>query len=230
MLKKLKQDVCDANIELYNQKLAPLTWGNVSGILRDENIVVIKPSGVPYEELAPDNMAVVDLDGDIVEKGRTPSTDVRTHLELYRAWPEIGGVTHTHSVYAAMFAQASRPIPCFGTTHADYFRGEVPITRPLAPEEVNSDYERNTGVVIVERFKGLVPLEVPGILVDMHGPFTWGEDAVSAFENSLVLELVAKMAMGTLLLNPDVNKIPEYLREKHYLRKHGPGAYYGQGS
>jgi L-ribulose-5-phosphate 4-epimerase len=228
MLEALKKSVCAANRELAELGLAPLTWGNVSGIDRSLGLVVIKPSGVPYEELTPAKMAVVDLAGNR-RADHNPSTDVKTHLALYRAWPEIAGVAHTHSEYAVMFAQACRPIPCLGSTHADHFLGEVPVTRSLTAAEVAADYETNTGLAIVERFRELSPQATPGVLVANHGPFTWGRDAQDALQNSLVLEKVAKMALGTWLLNPEMAAAPPHLQQKHYARKHGPDAYYGQG-
>jgi L-ribulose-5-phosphate 4-epimerase len=228
MLENLKEEVCQANVVLFDKGLVTLTFGNVSGIDRDKRLLVIKPSGIPYKELMPGYMAVVDLDGKVVEGNYKPSMDAPSHAALYKAWPEIGGVTHTHSTCATMFAQACRPIPCLGTTHADYFRGEVPVTRSLTGEEINADYERKTGELIIERFDGLDPLETPAVLVANHGPFTWGPDAAGSVENCLVLEYVAEMALGTLQINPGVKPIKKHLLDKHYLRKHGPGAYYGQ--
>jgi L-ribulose-5-phosphate 4-epimerase len=228
MLRELKREVCRANKELARLKLAPLTFGNVSGIWREKGIVVIKPSGISYEALTPANMAVVDLDGNPVEGKSQPSTDLPSHLALYQAWPEIGGVAHTHSLHATMFAQAQRPLPCLGTTHADYFKGDVPLTRPLTPREIQTAYEANTGRVIIERFRGIDPLEIPAVLVIHHGPFTWGKTPDEALHHSHVLELAARLALGALTLNPRAKSIPRALLAKHYPRKHGPQAYYGQ--
>jgi len=230
MIEDLKQQVVEANRKLERLGLVILTFGNVSGIDRDRGLVAIKPSGVSYAALAPDNVAVVDLDGNLVEGELRPSSDTPTHLELYRAFPEIGGVTHTHSSHATMFAQAARPIPCFGTTHADVFYGEVPVTRELTEEEVRADYEVNVGRLIVERFADLEPAEMPGVLVAHHGPFTWGPDAARSVENAVVLEEIARTALGTLQLDPDAQPIARHLLDKHYRRKHGADAYYGQCS
>jgi L-ribulose-5-phosphate 4-epimerase len=227
MLEELKQNVLRANLVLADSGLAPATFGNVSGIDRGRGLVVIKPSGVAYAELKPGDMAVVDLAGKKVD-GLDPSTDTPSHLALYRAWPAIGGVTHAHSPYATVFAQALRPIPCLGTTHADFFRGEVPLTRALTQEEVEGDYELNTGKVIVERMAGLDPLAVPAVLVASHGPFAFGQDAAASVQNAQALETVARMALAVIQLNPAAAPIPDFLREKHYRRKHGPAAYYGQ--
>jgi L-ribulose-5-phosphate 4-epimerase len=228
MLAELKKEVCAANRELDRLKLAPFTWGNVSGIDRKQNLVVIKPSGKGYAELKPADMVVVNFKGQVVEGALRPSTDTPTHLELYKAFPAIGGITHTHSAYATMFAQACRPIPALGTTHADQFRGEVPLTRPLTRREVQRDYEKNTGLVIAERFAALSPVDLPGVLVANHGAFAWGRDARTALLNGAMLEEIARMAYGTLTLNPQITPVPAYLLEKHYQRKHGAKAYYGQ--
>ena len=228
MLKKLREAVCQANRDLLRRGLVTLTFGNVSGIDRERGLFVIKPSGASYSDLTPDDLVVVDLDAKVVQGTLHPSSDTPTHLILYRAFPEIGGITHTHSTYATMFAQACRGIPCFGTTHADIFYGEVPVTRPLTEEEVHSEYETNTGKVIVERFAELKPTEMPGVLVAHHGPFAWGKDAAASVENGAALEEIAKTALGTLQLDPDAPPIPEYLLDKHYQRKHGTDAYYGQ--
>ncbi|HUT55963.1 MAG TPA: L-ribulose-5-phosphate 4-epimerase AraD [bacterium] len=227
MLEELKQGVLRANLSLSDSGLAPATFGNVSGIDRPSGLVVIKPSGVAYAELKPADMAVVDLAGKKVE-GLDPSTDTPSHLALYQAWPVIGGITHAHSLYATIFAQALRPIPCLGTTHADFFRGEVPLTRALTKEEVENDYELNTGRVIVERMAGLDPAAIPAVLVASHGPFAFGADAAASVQNARALETVAHMALAAIQLNPAVTPIPDYLLEKHYQRKHGPAAYYGQ--
>jgi L-ribulose-5-phosphate 4-epimerase len=228
MLETLKDAVCRANRDLCRHGLVTLTWGNVSGLDRERKLVVIKPSGVDYEELLPKQMVVVDLEGKVVEGNLKPSSDTPTHVCLYRNFPQIGGITHTHSRYATAFAQARREIPCLGTTHADHFRGAVPVTRPLAESEVAGDYERHTGDVIVERFQALDPTATPAVLVAGHGPFAWGGDAGKSVENAVALEAVAEMAMASLLLNPQLTELESYLREKHFLRKHGVDAYYGQ--
>jgi L-ribulose-5-phosphate 4-epimerase len=227
MLEKLKKDVFDANLELVNRGLVVYTWGNVSGIDREQGLVVIKPSGVPYEKMTADDMVVLDLDGKLLTNKLKPSSDTPTHLYLYRKFPEIGGVVHTHSEWATSWAQAGMSIPPFGTTHADYFYGPVPCSRKLTEQEVNGKYEEETGKVIVETFKGLDPNAVPAILVSGHGPFTWGTSASNAVHNAVVLEEVAKMAHHTLSLK-SVKALDQYLLNKHYYRKHGPGAYYGQ--
>lgn len=228
MLHKTKISVCEANLALKNSGLVILTWGNVSARDPDTGYVVIKPSGVNYDEMMPEQMVVVDLDGRVVDGTFRPSSDTPTHLELYRAWPEIGGVAHTHSTYATAWAQAKRPLPCYGTTHADNFRGTVPITDDLTPEEIEGEYELNTGKLIVRTFAERSPTEVPAVLVAGHGPFTWGATAQQAVENSIVLEEVARMALLTEAINPDVTELSTTLRDRHFLRKHGPGAYYGQ--
>jgi L-ribulose-5-phosphate 4-epimerase len=228
MLEQLRKEVCEANRELVGHKLVLMTWGNVSGIDRKEGLMVIKPSGVPYSSLTPDNMAVVDMEGKPVGKSMRPSSDAPTHLALYTAYPQIGGITHTHSTHATMFAQACRPIPCLGTTHADHFYGEIPVTRALGKREIEANYERNTGLVLIELFNRHDPMQMPAALVAHHGPFTWGKSPLEAVENSVALEEVARMAMGTLQLAPHHPPIPKMLLDKHFLRKHGPGAYYGQ--
>lgn len=228
MLNQLKQQVYEANRELVRAHLVILTWGNVSSIDREQGLVVIKPSGVAYQTMQPADMVVVDLKGNIVEGNLRPSSDLKTHLELYHAWPQIGAVVHTHSSYATMFAQADQEIPCFGTTHADYFYGSVPLSRALTAEEVKEDYEKNTGKVIIERFAKLDPVAMPGILVANHAPFVWGKNNDEAVKNAIILEEVAKMAWGTLQLNPQTKTIPQYILDKHYYRKHGTNAYYGQ--
>lgn len=230
MLEYLKEEVCRANIELYRRKIVIYTWGNVSGISDDGRYVVIKPSGVDYAAMCPEDMVVVRIaDGKVVEGKLNPSSDTPTHLELYRAFPEIKGVAHTHSVNAVAFAQAGVDIPALGTTHADYFSGAVPCTRELTRDEVLDGYEMNTGKVIVSSIneRGYLPNAIPGILVKNHGPFTWGKNPGDAVYHSVVLETVAEMAMKTMLLNPAA-KMQEYVLEKHYQRKHGAGAYYGQ--
>lgn len=229
MLEALKETVCEANLELSRRGVVLYTWGNVSGIDRARGLVVIKPSGVPYQGMQPSDMVVVDLEGRIVEGTLNPSSDTPTHLELYKAFPEIGGVVHTHSTHAVVFAQAGMEIPPLGTTHADYFYGAVPVSRSLTRDEVQEAYEKNTGRVIVETVKetGKPPLAVPGVLVRNHGPFTWGKDPEEAVYHSVVLEEVAEMAWKTLQMNPSA-ALPPYILEKHYQRKHGPNAYYGQ--
>jgi len=228
MLDELKAEVCKANLELVKANLVILTWGNVSSIDREQNLVVIKPSGVAYQTMSPADMVVVDLQGNVVAGDLRPSSDLKTHLELYRAWPEIGSVVHTHSSYATIFAQASQNIPCLGTTHADYFYGDVPVTRTLTAKEVTDDYETNTGKVIVERFAQLDPMAVTAVLVANHAPFTWGKDSDEAVKNAIILEEVAKMALGTIQLSEQKIRVPQYILDKHYYRKHGANAYYGQ--
>ena len=230
MLKKLKHAVYEANMELPHRGLVTYTWGNVSGIDRERGLVVIKPSGVSYDELTPDDLVVLDLDGKVVDGKLNPSSDTKTHLELYKAFLEIGGIVHTHSPYAVGWAQAGRDIPAYGTTHADYFYGPVPCCRSLTEQEVEEDYERNTGLVIVETFRQreLDPVHVPGAICRNHGPFTWGKDAAQAVYHAVVLEEVAKMAVYTTQIAPDAQPAPQYVLDKHFLRKHGPNAYYGQ--
>jgi L-ribulose-5-phosphate 4-epimerase len=231
MLEELKAAVCEANLELARLKLVTLTWGNTSGVDRQQGLMVIKPSGVPYEGMKPADMVVVGLeDGRPVEGALRPSSDTPTHLRLYRAFPNIGGITHTHSAHATMFCQAGRAIPCLGTTHADTFYGEVPLTRILTAKEVESDYEGNTGAVIVERFKGLDAAAVPAVLVAGHAPFAWGKTPLDSVHHSLILEEVARMALGTFQINPQAAPPPDYVIQKHYMRKHGPNATYGQGN
>ncbi len=228
MLEELKEKVLKANQSLVEYGLVTLTWGNVSGIDRGKGLVVIKPSGVDYGSMKAEDMVVVDLNGKIIEGKLRPSSDLPTHLELYKAFKEIGGITHSHSENATSFAQACTEIPCFGTTHADHFNGPVPVTRFLTEAEVNENYELNTGKVILERFKDLNYSAMPGVLVAGHAPFTWGKDPEDSVKNNLVLERVAKMALNSLMLNPGLSKLPEYILNKHYKRKHGPDAYYGQ--
>ena len=229
MLEDLKTEVARVNRKLPATGLVTLTWGNVSGIDRDSGHLVIKPSGVPYDELGPDHMVVVSLDsGEVVEGDLRPSSDTPTHLELYRAFAEIGGVTHTHSPWATSFCQAGRELPCFGTTHADHFHGTVPLCRALNESEVTEDYERLTGLAIIECFEGRDPLSMPAVLQHYHAPFTWGETTAKSLENSIALEVCAKMAAAMLKLDPDTRPLPRYLLDKHFLRKHGSGAYYGQ--
>lgn len=228
MLEALKQKVYEANMDLPKYGLVVFTWGNVSAIDRESGLVVIKPSGVNYETMKPEDMAVVDLEGNVVEGSLRPSSDTPTHVELYKAFPNVGGIVHTHSSWATSWAQAGRGIPCYGTTHADYFYGEIPCARVLTPEEVEEAYEKNTGKVIIEAFEDRDPMSVPGVLCTSHGPFSWGKDAAEAVHNAVVLEEVAKMATRTEMLNPQVKPAVQYVQDKHYFRKHGPGAYYGQ--
>lgn len=228
MLEELKLQVYQANMELPRRGLITYTWGNVSGIDRSHGLFVIKPSGIDYELLKPEDMVVIDLEGNKIEGRYKPSSDTATHLELYKAFPTIGGVVHTHSPWATSWAQASRSIPCYGTTHADYFYGEIPCARSLTAAEIETDYEKNTGLVIVETFSGKDPLHLPGILCANHGPFTWGKDASAAVHNAVVLEEVAKIACQTEMLRRDVQPAPVELLQKHFLRKHGPKATYGQ--
>ena len=231
MLEELKIKVYEANMELPKRNLVTYTWGNVSAIDRESGLFVIKPSGVDYEKMTPEDMVVMDLEGNKVEGKLRPSSDTPTHLELYKKYAEIGGVVHTHSPEATSWAQAGRSIPLYGTTHADYFYGEIPCARCLTPEEINGEYEKNTGLVIIETFeeRGLNPMYTPGVLCTNHGPFTWGKDAAEAVHNAVVLEEVAKMALKTELINPDVKTAPDSIRDKHFFRKHGENAYYGQG-
>lgn len=230
MLEALREAVYRANMELPKRGLVTYTWGNASGIDRASGVVAIKPSGVEYEDLTPENLTLVDLEGRIVEGDLNPSSDTKTHLELYRAFPELGGIVHTHSPHAVGWAQAGRDIPCYGTTQADYFYGAVPCTRDLTAQEVEEDYELNTGKVIAATFqeRGLDPVAVPGVLCRHHGPFAWGKDAAQAVYHAVVLEEVARMALYTAALDPLAAPAPQYVLDKHYLRKHGPGAYYGQ--
>lgn len=230
MLEKLKEQVYLANMELPKRGLVTYTWGNVSGIDREKGLFVIKPSGVDYDLLKPDDMVVMDLQGNKVEGDLNPSSDTKTHLVLYNAFPSIGGIVHTHSPYAVAWAQAGEDLPCYGTTHADYFYGSVPCARHLTQEELDEDYERNTGITIVETFRerGIDPKAVPAVLCYSHGPFTWGKDADQAVYHSVVLEECAKMGIFTRVLNPHAAPAPQRMLDKHYLRKHGPNAYYGQ--
>ncbi len=228
LLERLREQVLDANLELVRRGLVLYTFGNASGIARGEGLVVIKPSGVPYEEMRPEDLVVTDLEGRIVEGSLRPSSDLPTHLVLYKAFPSIGGIAHTHSEYATSWAQAQRPIPCLGTTHADYFHGPVPVTEPLRPEEIATDYEKNTGEVIVRTFAGQDAAAVPAVLVTNHGPFAWGPDPGAAAHHAVILEAVARMAWFTLGINSSAGAIGSALHDKHYLRKHGADAYYGQ--
>lgn len=227
MLSELKEKVCKANIELVNQGLVIFTWGNVSGIDRQKGLIVIKPSGVSYDNMKPSDMVVVDMEGKVVEGSLKPSSDTPTHIELYKNFAEIGGVVHTHSTYATAWAQAGKPIPVIGTTHADYFSQDIPCTRDMSEKEVFADYEKETGVVIIEAFEELNPVHVPGVLVKNHGPFTWGKTAEEAVHNSKVLEEVARMAFLAYSINPKLY-MNRALVTKHFNRKHGKDAYYGQ--
>ncbi len=227
-LAQLKEAVLCANLDLPKHGLVTFTWGNVSGIDRERGLVVIKPSGVSYEKMVVGDLVVLDLDGNTVEGSLRPSSDTPTHLALYRQYAAIGGIVHTHSTHATAWAQAGRAIPAFGTTHADYFHGPVPCSRPLTKAEVDSEYEANTGKVIIETIGAANPMEIPGIIVSEHAPFTWGKDAHDAVHNAVVLEEVARMALYTLQISPNRSGVSDYLLDKHYLRKHGANAYYGQ--
>ena len=229
LLEKLREEVLCANLDLPKHGLVTFTWGNVSGIDRDSGLMVIKPSGVSYEAMRVTDMVVLNLQGEIVDGTLRPSSDTPTHLVLYRECPSIGGIVHTHSTHATAWAQAGRPIPAFGTTHADYFYGEIPCSRPLTKAEIDEAYEANTGKVIVDTLAGRNPLQVPGMLVCEHAPFAWGKSPDDAVHNAVVLEEVARMALYTVMLNPNRPPIASHLLDKHYLRKHGANAYYGQG-
>lgn len=227
MLEELKQQVYEANMELPAKGLVTYTWGNVSGIDREKGLFAIKPSGIAYKDLKPSDMVLMNLNGEQVEGDYKPSSDTPTHLELYKAFPQVGGIVHTHSAWAASWAQAGRPIPCYGTTHADYFYGEIPCARSLRPEEIETEYEKNTGLVIVETFQGMNPDYVPGVLCTNHGPFAWGKNAEEAVHNAVVMEEVAKMAARTEQIKTEVSEAPKVIQDKHFFRKHGPNAYYG---
>lgn len=230
MLEELKVLVCKANLELPKYELVTFTWGNVSAVDRQSGLMVIKPSGVEYDSMTPEDMVVVSLEtGEKVEGKWKPSSDTATHVALYNAFPEIGGIVHTHSRWATSFAQAGRGIPAYGTTHGDYFYGEIPCTRKMTPEEIGGEYEKETGNVIIETFKDKKENDIPAVLVNSHGPFSWGTDPMNAVHNAVVLEELAFMALHTEMLNPDINKMQQELLDKHYLRKHGKNAYYGQG-
>jgi L-ribulose-5-phosphate 4-epimerase len=228
MLQRLREQVLEANLELVRRGLVLYTFGNASGISREDGLVVIKPSGVPYEEMKPDHLVVTDLLGKIVEGNLRPSSDLPTHLALYNQFAEIGGVAHTHSEYATAWAQARRAIPCFGTTHADYFHGKVPVTLTMTDQEIAKDYEKNTGVAIIRCLEETSPSATPGVLVANHGPFAWGKDAGTAAHNAVILESIARMAYFTLGINAAAEPVGSGLHDKHYLRKHGKNAYYGQ--
>ena len=227
-LKTLREEVLEANLELVRRGLVLYTFGNASGISRDEGLIVIKPSGVPYETMKPEDLVVVSLDGTVREGSLRPSSDLPTHLVLYKSFPEIGGVAHTHSNAATSWAQAKREIPCFGTTHADYFEGPVPVTKQLTPSEIRNDYELNTGIAIVRRLGKVDPMHTPGILVAGHAPFCWGRTPADAAHNAVVLEEIARMALQTVTANAKAKPIDKHLHQKHFSRKHGSAAYYGQ--
>ena len=229
MLEALKRQVLEANLLLPKYGLVTFTWGNVSGIDREAGLFVIKPSGVPYEGMTEEDMVVVDMNGRVAEGKWKPSSDTPTHLELYLAFPNIGGVVHTHSRWATVFSQSGRGIPALGTTHGDYFYGEIPCTRKMTPEEIGGAYEKETGTVIIETFKDKSPDDIPAVLVHSHGPFTWGTDPMNAVHNAVVLEELAFMAWHNLVLDPTIPPMQQELLDKHYLRKHGANAYYGQG-
>ncbi len=228
MLQSLREEVLEANLEVVRRGLVLYTFGNASGIDRNEELIAIKPSGVPYDKMQPADLVITDLDGNIVEGNLRPSSDLATHLALYRAFPAIGGVVHTHSEYATAWAQARREIPCFGTTHADYFHGPVPVTEPMPAQDIETDYELNTGCSIVRRFRALDPLAIPGVLVAGHAPFCWGKTPADAAHNAVTLESIAKLAFRTVTLASDAAVLERVLHDKHFLRKHGPAAYYGQ--
>jgi L-ribulose-5-phosphate 4-epimerase len=228
ILESLRADVFEANLELVRRGLVIASFGNASAFAREEGLVVIKPSGVSYDDLRPDNLVVTDLDGRVIEGDLRPSSDLPTHLALYRAFPSIGGVAHTHSCYATSWAQARLEIPCLGTTHADYFRGPVPVTEAMTADEIRSDYEKNTGDVIVRRFANLDPCAIPAVLVASHAAFCWGATVADAVHIAVILEEIARIAYHTVTLNAQVPPLCADLHEKHFLRKHGPGAYYGQ--
>jgi L-ribulose-5-phosphate 4-epimerase len=230
LLEQLKKEVYDANMELQHKGMVIYTWGNVSGIDREKQLVVIKPSGVDYDTMGPDDMVIVDMEGSVVEGRYKPSSDTATHLVLYKNYPNIGGVVHTHSTWAVTFAQAGLAIPAFGTTHADYFYGDIPCTRELTLKEIEEAYELNTGKVIVETIGENDPMAIPGILVKNHGPFAWGKNPADSVYNTVVMDKVAEMAYKTMTLNPQAPRVSQYLLDKHYFRKHGANAYYGQGS
>lgn len=227
---KLIREVLTANLDLPKYGMVTFTWGNVSGIDRKRGLMVIKPSGIPYDAMNEKHMVIVDLDGNIIQGDYKPSSDTDSHLEIYKAFPNVGGVVHTHSRFATIWAQSSRSIPAFGTTHADYFYGEIPCTRNLTAEEINTAYEKNTGKVIIETFqkRGIDPMAIPGVLISGHGPFAWGQTGQDAVHNAVVMEEIAMMAMNTLQLNPTCQPLKQVLLDKHYFRKHGSNAYYGQ--
>ena len=230
MLEELKKIVFEENLELVKRELVIYTWGNVSGLDRESKTFAIKPSGVDYDVMKAEDMVILDLEGNKIEGKYKPSSDTATHIELYKAFPEIGGIVHTHSSYATSWAQARRDIPAFGTTHADYFYGDIPCARPLTKDEIEGEYEKNTGLVIIETLKkrNINPMDIPGIIIASHGPFAWGKDAKEAVHNAVVMEELAKMAYRTIQINPEIKSVEQYLLNKHYFRKHGANAYYGQ--
>ena len=228
LLEALRAEVLEANLELVRSGLVISTFGNASGVSREESLVAIKPSGVPYAKMTANDIVITDLDGKVVEGKLRPSSDLATHVALYRAFPSIGGVVHTHSRHATAWAQSGREIPCFGTTHADYFHGPIPFTAPLTPEEIDGEYEANTGEAIIRRLQGRDPLHHPAILVAGHAPFCWGKTVTSAAQYAIILEEVAAMALETVTINPAAKQISQSLLNRHHFRKHGPGAYYGQ--
>lgn len=224
----LREQVLEANLELVRRGLVLSTFGNASGVARDEGLIVIKPSGVPYDEMKPEHLVVTDMQGHVVEGTLRPSSDLPTHAALYRAFPALGGIAHTHSEYATAWAQARKPIPCFGTTHADYFHGPIPLTEVMRDDEINGEYEANTGVAIIRTFEKVDPMSIPAVLVANHGPFAWGVDPKKAAENGWMLEVVARVAYFTVGINPHAQGIGKALHDRHFLRKHGKQAYYGQ--
>lgn len=230
LLASLREEVLAANVSLVRSGLVRFTFGNASGISRKDGLVAIKPSGVAYDELTPEMIVITDLDGRVVESNLRPSSDLPTHLEIYKHFPNVGGVVHTHSAAASAWAQAGIPIPCFGTTHADYFHGAIPVTPHLTPEEIAGEYERETGMAIVRAFEGLDPDAIPAALVTGHAPFTWGRDAAEAAHHAEILEYVAEMATATITIDPGAKPLARELHDRHFLRKHGPNAYYGQGT
>jgi L-ribulose-5-phosphate 4-epimerase len=230
LLANLREQVLEANLDLVRKGLVFSTFGNASGVAREEELIVIKPSGLPYDGMKPEHLVVTDLEGKVVEGNLRPSSDLPTHAALYRAFPSIGGIAHTHSEYATAWAQARQPIPCFGTTHADYFHGPIPLTEAMTDEEINGEYEANTGVAILRVFQTIDPAAVPAVLVSNHGPFAWGPDPQKAAENAWMLELVARLAYLTVGLNTNASFLGQTLHDRHFLRKHGKKAYYGQAS
>ena len=228
LLPNLRAEVLEANLDLVRRDLVLSTFGNASGVSREEGLIVIKPSGVPYDGMKPEHMVVTDLQGKIVEGDLRPSSDLPTHAALYRAFPSIGGIAHTHSEYATAWAQARKPIPCFGTTHADYFHGSIPLTVPMSTSEIEGEYEANTGVVIIRAFAKIDPMSIPAVIVANHGPFAWGANPRKAAENAWMLEAAARLAYFTVAINPNAGSIDKTLHNKHFLRKHGKNAYYGQ--